>query len=85
MKAVTLRNLTPELQKTIRQRAKEKQTSVNKAVLGLLEEAVGGVTSTKQRRHYDLDALAGAWGKEEAKAFEKSLAHQRAIDPSLWR
>lgn len=85
MKAVTLRNLPPALARTIRQRARQKQTSVNKAVIGLLEETLGARTKRKEpTRHHDLDALAGAWSKKEAKSFEKALARQRVIDRALW-
>ena len=41
MKAVTLRNLPPKLDRTIRQRARQKRVSVNKAVIALLEEHLG--------------------------------------------
>jgi hypothetical protein len=56
-------------------------------VISLLEERVG--IRGKQKReaplHHDLDALAGSWTKEEAVAFDKTLRHQRAIDPGNWR
>lgn len=42
MKAVTLRNLPPELDRTIRERAKKKGVSVNKVVIGLLQDHLGG-------------------------------------------
>jgi plasmid stability protein len=75
MKAVTLRNLPLELVKTIHRRAKQKQTSVNKAVISLLEESL----DTKKRKkvsavYHDLDALAGSWSQAEVKAFERALA-----------
>ena len=86
MKAVTLRNLPPELVRVIRQKASEKRTSVNKAVISLLEESVGIRRKNKDTSlHHDLDALAGIWTKEEAEGFEKALAKQRAIDPDLWK
>ncbi len=86
MKAITLRNLPPEVAKAIQKRAKEQRTSVNKAVIGLLEESVGArPTATKQVRYHDLDHLAGTWSKEEAEAFEKLIAEQRTIDPELWK
>ena len=85
MKAVTLRNLPPELARIIRRKASEKRTSVNKAVISLLEEGTGlRGTKKDQPLHHDLDALAGSWTKEEAVAFDKALALQRAIDPDLW-
>lgn len=86
MKAVTLRNLPPELARVIRQRATEKRTSVNKAVISLLEESAGiGRKKKGTALHHDLDALAGSWTKEEAAAFEKALARQRSIDLDLWK
>lgn len=87
MKAITLRNLPPELAKIVRKKAEEKGTSINKAVISLLEE--GTVTprmkQEKKTLYHDLDALAGSWTKEEALEFEKALAVQRTIEPDLWK
>ena len=87
MKAITLRNLPPELTKTIRQKAQERGTSINKAVINLLEEGTGirDKRNGKKSLHHDLDSLAGSWTKEEAEEFDKSLAAQRTIDPDLWK
>jgi len=85
MKAVTLRNLPPSLDRTIRQRAKKKGVSVNKVVIGLLQEHLGESKPRLVRRYHDLDGLAGSWSKQEAEAFEKALAKQRAIDPEMWK
>ena len=86
MKAITLRNLPPEIAKTIHQRAKQKKTSVNKAVISLLEESLGKKPQKKEKvRYHDLDHLAGSWTKEEAEAFDKLIAEQRTIDPELWK
>jgi hypothetical protein len=86
VKQVTLRNLPPELAHLIRKIAEEKRISVNKAVIGLLEERVGGRGKRKGRtRHHDLDALAGSWTKREAESFDRTLSRQRAIDPDLWK
>lgn len=86
MKAITLRNLPPEVAKTVRQRAKQKKTSVNKAVIELLEESVGGAAKKKEKvRYHDLDHLIGTWTKKEAEEFDKLVAEQRTIDPELWK
>ena len=84
MKALTLRRLRPELARAIERKAHEGGLSLSGAVLVLLEEATGLV---KKRRevHHDLDFLAGAWSKEEARAFDRTLAQQRMIDPELWK
>jgi len=86
MKAITLRNLPPEITKAIQHRAKQSKTSVNKAVIGLLEESVGKKPGKKEKvRYHDLDHLAGTWSKEEAEEFEKLITEQRTIDPDLWK
>jgi len=86
MKAITVRNIPPDLARVIRQRASEKRTSVNKAVIGLLEEHLGIRREKKDKPVYnDLDAIAGTWSKEEFSGFEKALSRQRAIDPDLWK
>jgi len=50
MKAITLRNLPPDVARTVQQRAKLKKTSVNKAVIELLEEPSGGKAKKRKRR-----------------------------------
>lgn len=86
MKAITLRNLPTELARTVQRRAKQKKTSVNKAVIELLEESAGGAAKRTAPVHYhDLDHLAGTWTTEEAAAFEQLIAEQRPIDPELWK
>jgi len=87
MKAITLRNLPPELAKAVRREAERKRTSINKAVISLLQDKAEVRKRKKIRKaqHRDLDALAGSWSKKEAAEFDKALAAQRTIDPDLWK
>ena len=86
MKAITLRNLPPDVARTVQQRAKQKKTSVNKAVIELLEESAGGKAKKNAPvRYHDLDHLVGTWTQEEAATFDKLIAEQRTIDPELWK
>ena len=86
MKAITLRNLPPAVARTVQQRAKQKKTRVNKAVIELLEESAGGKAKKKAAiRYHDLDHLVGTWTKEEADAFDKIVRSFRTIDPDLWK
>ncbi|TKB94253.1 MAG: hypothetical protein E8D40_01825 [Nitrospira sp.] len=73
MKAVTLRNLPPQLDRTIRERAKKKGVSVNKVVIGLLQEHLGESERKMVRQYHDLDELPGSWSKQEAEAFDEYL------------
>jgi hypothetical protein len=74
MKAITLRNLPPDLAKAVRREAERKRTSINKAVIGL--ESKADIQKKKKGRkphHQELDALAGSWSKKEATAAWKRL------------
>ena len=85
MKAITLRNLPPDLDKAIRKRARGKRMSVNKAVIGLLE---AHLTQDKRKRaelYHDLDDLCGSWTEDAAAAFDRVLAKQRTIDQDVWK
>ena len=84
MNLISLRNLPPEVARIIQQRAREQGISLNKAVIRLLEEALG-VEKRPERRYDDLDWLAGAWSKKEAEELEKGIAAQRQIDPRVWK
>ena len=87
MKAVTLRNVPPEIAKLVRKEAERQRTSINKAVISLLQTRVEGrkKKKTKTANYDDLDALAGSWTKKEAAEFDKALNSQRSIDPELWK
>jgi hypothetical protein len=86
MKTVTVRQIPPALARVIAGRARRTRSSVNKAVLGLLEEAAGLATHRNEPvRHHDLDALSGAWTPEEAQQFDRALRAQRPVDADLWR
>lgn len=86
MNAITLRNVPPQVARAIRERAKKEKTSLNRAVIRLLEEATGlGGPGRKQRVRDALDALAGSWTKEEADEFDAFLREHRTIDPEMWK
>jgi hypothetical protein len=84
MKTITLRKIPPKLAKVIRRKAESKGVSINKAVIGLLEESLG-TKAKKKASYHDLDRLAGSWTREEAAVFEDALSRQRAIDEDLWK
>lgn len=85
MKTITVRNIPPEVAKLIRERARRKRLSANRAVLDLLLERAGSQTVRPEQLHHDLDELAGAWSRREATEFEKELSAQRTMDARLWR
>lgn len=86
MKAITLRNLPPEVARRVEEKSRELGLSLNKTVVRLLEErlVVAGKSGGRVR-HDDLDWLIGSISKEEAEELRASLAEQRQIDDDLWR
>jgi hypothetical protein len=85
MRAITLRNLPPELEKLIEEEAAESGLSLNRTVIRLLEKSAGPRTGKQKKRVYrDLDHLAGSWSDEQKAEFDRALAEQRRIDPELW-
>jgi hypothetical protein len=84
MKAITLRNLPPELARYIREEAHRKRQSLNRTVISLLEQASGIVRPKAPSRHHDLDKYFGTLSREEADILEQSVQEQRRIDPDLW-
>ena len=81
MKAITLRHATRELAKRIEKESIQRGTSLNKTVIGQLEEALmHTATQRKAPLYYDLDEFAGSWSPEEADEFDRTLAEHRACD-----
>jgi len=80
-----MRNTPPHLARMIGERAQADRASLNKTVIHLLEEDVGGPTKARDRVYRDLDHLAGSWTKREEDAFDRNLACLRKIDTELWR
>ena len=80
MKAITLRNLPPNLDKAIRKRAHAKRISANKTVIRLLEEYLTQAKTKQVELHHELDVLSGSWTADVAAEFDEALVKQRTID-----
>lgn len=87
MKQITIRGIPEDIARTIEKEAKRKQSSLNKAIISLLEKATGISAKEKKKKtlYHDLDHLFGIWTKEEAAIFKKSLELQRKVDEELWK
>lgn len=83
--ALTLRGIPAPVEAAIRKRAERDRTSLNKAVISLLEEAVEKSTDALTGPPYhDLDEFFGTWSAEEADEFDESLRDQRKIEEADW-
>lgn len=87
MRQITIRGIPYEIEKLIKDEAKRKRLSINKAFISLLERLTGLTTKEKKEKtmHHNFDRFFGVWTKEEAITFDKSLKLQREIDEHLWK
>ena len=86
MRAVTLRNIPPELVRVIERRSRQTGKGLNRTIIEALEESLLNRSKKKDLRlNHDLDWMFATWTKEEADEFDKALAEQRTIDPELWK
>jgi hypothetical protein len=76
----TIRNVSPELDRALKARAKQLGKSVNQTALDLLSRGCGQAV-----RHRSLRHMPGAWSAKEAAEFDRFLAEHRAIDEELWK
>ena len=76
----TIRNISPELDKALKARAKRLGKSVNQVAL----EALANLVERPLRKR-SLRDMPGAWSKGEAETFDRFLKEHRAIDDELWK
>ncbi len=80
-----MRNLPVGVARAVSARAEREGISLNKAVIRLLEEALGLQRPKTDRLHHDLDAFIGVLSEEEGRLLEKAVGEERKIEPELWR
>lgn len=83
----SLRGVDPATLASLKALAASERISVNTLILRLIDQGIGkaAIRPSRQRRHDDLDALAGTWSAEQAAAFDAATAPFREIEPALWK
>ena len=79
-KQITIRNVSPELSVRLKAYADASHTSLNSAILQLLEKAVG-VDDRRQR----LKDRYSTWTEADFQEFQQGLEAQRTVDDAIWR
>ena len=81
IKALTIRNLPPNLADALEREKRRRGKSLNQTVIDLLGQGLGaqGVRSN------GLGRLVGGWSEEEFRDFERATAQFEAVDEELWR
>lgn len=85
MKTLTIRGIDPELDRAIKSRANQNNLSANQWIIQALKKVTGTGKEPVFKQHHDLDALAGGWSKEEARAFAKNTKIFERIDEDIWK
>ncbi len=87
MKQLTVRGLDKDLERRLREVAKARGVSLNRAALILLKEGAGLDTAGRGARVVgdSLDHLIGSWSKDEERDFLKAINVLEEIETALWR
>lgn len=85
MKTITLRNIDPELEKALTEKAELESISLNSVVLRVLQEAFGLRKRPRRERNPQLEELAGSWSEEDQAEFEKNTVAFNKVDEVLWQ
>jgi len=80
---ITLRDLPEPLEREIRREAHRRGSSLNKAIIGILEKGLG-LQSRKDKRR-DLTSLAGTWDEAALAEFQDATSVFETIDAENWQ
>jgi len=83
MSQITLRDLPVSLEREIRREAERRGLSLNKTIIGILEQGLGHSPATNKKR--DLSALAGTWDDAALSEFRESTSVFETIDSEIWQ
>jgi len=78
----TLRNISKELDRAIRRKAKESGRSLNDVAIELMSIGAGIPVNGKKVQRVDWSDFVGTYVKEAG--FEQALKDQDRIDPEMW-
>jgi hypothetical protein len=77
----TLRNVSRDVDKILRRRAKEEGKSLNEVALEAMSRGLD--IEPKAGKFQDLDFAIGTWVEDPE--FDKAVENQRQIDPEMWK
>ncbi|HLE19384.1 MAG TPA: hypothetical protein VI728_13990 [Syntrophales bacterium] len=85
MTTMTIRGLDDLTIKALKEKAKKEGSSVNAALVKLLQEELGIKKKKRTVVYNDLDHLAGTWSDKDYKEFLQATADFAKIDENLWK
>ncbi len=85
MKAITIRNIEPEVSLRLKEAAKSQGKSVNQYLIDMIKQNLGLKKEKKYSVVYkDLDDLFGSWSDSDYKQIQGAIDQDRKIDKDLW-
>jgi plasmid stability protein len=85
MNTMTIRGLDDLTISALKEKAKKEGSSVNAAIVKLLQEDLGIKKKKRTMVYNDLDHLAGTWSDKDYKEFSQATADFEKIDKKLWK
>ena len=84
MATVSIRGLDEKVIARLKRQAQREGSSLNRLVVRMLGESAAK-SALPPKTFDDLDALAGTWSSQQARAFERGTAAFTEVDPMLWK
>ena len=85
MTTMTIRGLDDLTINALKEKAKKEGSSVNAALVKLLQEELGIKKKKRTVVYNDLDHLAGTWSDKDYKEFLQATADFAKIDEDVWK
>jgi plasmid stability protein len=85
MTTMTIRGLDDLTINALKEKAKKEGSSVNAALVKLLQEELGIKKKKRTVVYNDLDHLAGTWSDKDYKEFLQATADFAKIDENVWK
>ncbi|HOS14875.1 MAG TPA: hypothetical protein PLR10_10640 [Smithella sp.] len=85
MNTMTIRGLDDLTVKALKEKAKKEGSSINAALIKLVQENLGIKNKKRTVVYNDLDHLAGTWSDKDFKEFLQATADFEKIDKNLWK
>jgi hypothetical protein len=86
MATMSVRGVDEKVLVRLKHQAEQEGSSLNSLVIRLLHGDSGSARKPRALQKYnDLDALAGTWNSQQARAFDRNTAPFSEVDPALWK
>ena len=85
MKSITIHDLGEELDRHIREKARQDQTSLNKTIKNLLAQSLGLTKDETQMRRKEFLDLHGVWTESDQTEFEDAVSDFETIHEEDWK